>query len=200
MLFYWFAWILINAVGRSFFHYTVHGKNNIPHKTNYIVVGNHTSGLDAYLISGGFPRTIHWITSWTFFHSIPLLGWYLRNTRTIPEGDRSTAKTLAFLNDNKIVGLFPEGKCSLDGKLGEFRRGAALLALKSGRPIVPCAIIGAYDVLPWGARIPKRRPITVKIGKPVYLLKEFDEHIDDIRLLEGMVKVRNSIQEMLDEG
>lgn len=199
MFFYWFAWIIINVIGRFFFQYRVGGKQNLPRKSNYIVVGNHTSGLDAYLISGACSRTIHWITAWSFY-GLPFVGCYLRHTETISEGGGSSAKALELLAKNKIVGLFPEGKCALDGKLGEFRRGAALLALKSGRPIVPCAIIGAFKVLPWGAMFPRFHTITVRIGKPVYLLKEFDETIEDLRMQEGMLKVREAIQEMLDAG
>jgi 1-acyl-sn-glycerol-3-phosphate acyltransferase len=117
----------------------------------------------------------------------------------LPAG-KSSEKAVEFLMRDKVVGLFPEGGCSGDGKLREFRRGAALLALKTGRPILPCAILGAYAALPRQAKFPKFIPIKVKIGRPIYLLKEFDEVIDDLYLQEGIYKVRNSIQEMLNGG
>ena len=99
------------------------------------------------------------------------------------------------------MSAFPEGGVSADGKLKEFRRGAALLALKTGRPIVPCAIIGAYDALPLHARFPRLfKTLTLKVAEPIFLMKEFDEIIDDIYLQEGLARVRSKIKEMLDAG
>ena len=124
----------------------------------------------------------------------------MQRAGALPTGS-SSEKSIALIMENKIVGLFPEGKCSVDGKLGEFKRGVALLGYRTGRPIVPCAIIGAFKVLPWKAKFPKLfLPIKFKIGKPVYLLKEHEELIDDIQLQEGTFKIRNAIKEMLDAG
>jgi 1-acyl-sn-glycerol-3-phosphate acyltransferase len=123
----------------------------------------------------------------------------LRLTETIPSGN-SSEKALHLLINNKNIGLFPEGGLSQDGKLREFKRGAALLGFKTGRPIVPCAILGAYEALPRGARFPKFAPIKVRVGRPRYLLKEFEEVIDDVYLQEGIFKIRNTIQEMIHAG
>jgi len=110
-------------------------------------------------------------------------------------------RAVFLLEANKNVGLFPEGCRSHDGSLGGFRRGAALLALKTGRPVVPCAINGAYEVLPRGRVFPKLfLPIEVKIGKPIYLLKEFEKKIDDVYLQKGTSKIKSSIEEMLNAG
>jgi hypothetical protein len=60
--------------------------------------------------------------------------------------------------------------------------------------------LGTYTALPLRAKFPKLVPIKVKIAKPIYLLKEFAEKIDDIHLQEGILKIRNKIQEMLNAG
>ncbi len=112
----------------------------------------------------------------------------------------SSQKALDLLNSNKNVGIFPEGGISRDGTLKSFRRGTALLALKTGRPIVPCAVLGTYAALPLEAKFPKFLPIKIKIGKPRYLLKEFEDVIDDVYLQEGIFKIRNIIKGMLDVG
>ncbi len=117
----------------------------------------------------------------------------------LPEGS-SSQKALNLLLQNKNVGIFPEGGISHDGKLREFRRGVALLGLKTGRPIVPCAVIGTYEALPVTSIIPKPHPVKLKIGKPIYLLKEFNEVIDDVSLQEGIFRVRNAVKEMLNAG
>jgi 1-acyl-sn-glycerol-3-phosphate acyltransferase len=117
----------------------------------------------------------------------------------LPSGS-SSDKAFYLLNNNKNIGLFPEGGISRDGTFREIRRGVALLALKTGRPIVPCAILGTYKALPLRARFPKFVPIRVKIGKPRYFLKEFEDIIDDVYLQEGIFKIRNTIKEMLNAG
>lgn len=115
----------------------------------------------------------------------------------VPVGS-SSQKALNILLENKNVGIFPEGGISHTGKLREFRRGAALLGLKTGRPIVPCAVIGTFEALPVTSMIPKPRPVILKIGKPIYLLKEFNEVIDDSLLQQGTFRLRNSIKELFD--
>jgi 1-acyl-sn-glycerol-3-phosphate acyltransferase len=186
------------SILKLFFRLKVAGLENLPQKSNFIVVANHASFLDPLIIAAAVPQKIHCIVS-RFLLTIPLLKWSLERLEVLPAGG-SSEKAVEFLMQDKVVGLFPEGGCSADGKLREFRRGAALLALKTGRPILPCAILGAYVALPRQAKFPKFFPIKVKIGKPIYLLKEFDEVIDDLYLQEGIYKVRNSIQEMLNAG
>lgn len=174
------------------------GLENLPKKTNFIVVSNHTSFLDPFIIESVIPRKIHclalrglYYTSW--------VRWFLKLKETLPVGS-SSEKAIYLLSKDEVVGLFPEGTRSFNGSLKKFRRGAALLAIKTGRPIVPCVIIGAYKALPRKAKFPKFIPIKVKIGKPVYLLKEFEDTIDDIHLQEGIFRIRNTIQEMLNDG
>jgi len=170
----------------------------LPTKSNFIIVANHSSFLDPLVVAAAVPRKIHCIVSRALFR-IPLLKWCLERLEVVPTGG-SSEEAIELLKQNKIIGLFPEGRCSRDGKLKEFRRGTALLGLKTGIPIVPCAVLGTFDALPVKAKFPKFLPIKVKIGKPVCLLKEFEEVIDDIYLQEGIFKVRNRIQEMLDAG
>lgn len=186
------------AVLKILFKFKVEGLENLPQKTNFIVVANHSSFLDPVLIGAAIPRKIYWIALRDFYSSF-WLRWIMDMTETLPTGGASE-KTVYLLMKNKNVGLFPEGTRNFDGKLKEFRRGAALLALKSGRPIVPCAILGAYEAFPRRVKFPKLLPIKVKIGKPKYLLKEFEDIIDDIYMQEGIFKIRKTIQEMLYAG
>jgi len=186
------------VIFKLLFRLKIEGKENLPKKNNFIVVSNHASFLDPFVIAAAVPKKIHCISS-RFLYHIPWLKWCLQRLESIPTGG-SSEKAIDYLTRNKIVGLFPEGGCSRDGKLREFRDGAAVLALKTGRPIVPCAIIGSDKALPVWAKFPKPFPIKVKIGEPIYLLKEFVDVIDDIYLQEGTFKLKNSIQEMMNAG
>ncbi|MDD5347264.1 MAG: lysophospholipid acyltransferase family protein [Candidatus Omnitrophica bacterium] len=183
---------------KLFFNFKVAGRENLPVKTNFIIVANHSSFLDPLAMMAATRKMIYCIAMRDIY-KIGWMSWFLRAVKTVPSGT-SSSKAMKLLYENKNVGLFPEGGVSRDGKLKEFRRGAALLAHKTGRPIVPCAIIGTYRSLPFGKRIPKPTPITVKIGKPIFLLKEFDELIDDVYLQNGMLRVRKAVKDLLDAG
>ena len=121
----------------------------------------------------------------------------MRLNETLASGS-SSAKAIDLLTRNRNVGLFPEGGVSREGRLRDFRKGTALLALRTGRPIVPCAILGTYASFPRSAKFPKLFvPLKLKIGKPIYLLKEFSESIDEMALQKGTFRIRNAIKEML---
>ncbi|MFA4888495.1 MAG: lysophospholipid acyltransferase family protein [Candidatus Omnitrophota bacterium] len=197
-MWYWVFRYFFYIGAKLLFRLKTEGLENIPQKTNFIIVANHNSYLDAGLIMAAVPKKVYCIAL-RFLYKVFLIGWFLKKIEALPVGSASR-KAIYLLENNKNVGLFPEGGVSPDGKMREFKRGAALLALKTGRPIVPCAVLGSFEALPLSKFFPKLVPIKLKIGKPVYLLKEFDEVIDDIYLQQGIFKIRNNIKEMLDAG
>jgi len=197
-MWYWIFRPIVTVIFKLFFGLEVEGLENLP-KSNFIAVANHTSFLDPLVIMAAIPRKIHCIALRDLYR-ITWISWFLQITETLPSGS-SSEKAIDLLTKNKNVGLFPEGGVSRDGKLREFRRGAALLAMRTGRPILPFAILGTYEALPRKAKFPKLFvTIRVKVGKPKYLLKEFDDVIDDIYLQEGVFKIRKAIEEMLYAG
>lgn len=195
---YWIARFFFSIILKIFYNLKVIGKENIPKNTNFIVVANHCSFLDPIVIGVAIPKKIHFIALRNLYR-IFWLRWFLKLMGSLPTGSASKISILLLLN-NKNIGLFPEGTRSHDGKLKEFKTGTSLLAIKTGRPILPCAIIGTYEAFPRTAKFPKFFcSIKIKIGKPIYLLKEFEEQIDDLLLQEGIFKIRNSIKEMLND-
>jgi 1-acyl-sn-glycerol-3-phosphate acyltransferase len=194
-MFYWIARSLIIFVLKLLFGFQVEGLENLPQKSNFIVVANHASFLDPAVIGAAIPKKIHWIAL-KGIYNVAGLNWFMRKIGTLPTGS-SSERAVRLLMQNKNIALFPEGTRTFDGSIREFRRGAALLAIKTGRPILPCAILGTYEVLPRTAKFPRLHPIKVKVGKPKYLLKEFGDVIDDMYLQDGIFKISNTIKEML---
>jgi len=198
-MWYWvfktISWVLL----KLFFWFKVEGLENLPSKSNFIVVANHTSFMDGVVLGAAIPTRVYWITLRELY-AIPFFRVFFNMIGAIPSGSASE-KAISLLMQDHNVGLFPEGGISRDGQLHDFKRGAALLAMKTGRPIVPCAISGTFKALPFGRKFPKLFvPICVKIAKPKFLLKEFDDFIDDITMQEGLLKIRNTIKEMRDAG
>lgn len=198
-MWYWLYRPFVIIIMRLCFKLKVDGAENIPEKTNFIVVANHTSFLDPFIIGAAIPQRIFWIAGQELYRPF-FVRWFMRSTETLPVGRGASEKLLYLIKRNKNVGIFPEGARSRDGKLREFRKGASILALKTGRPVVPCAITGAYEAYPPKAKFPKFLPVKIKIGKPKYFLKEFEEVIDDIFLQNGIFIMKTRIEEMLNDG
>jgi 1-acyl-sn-glycerol-3-phosphate acyltransferase len=197
-MWYWIFKYIFLVSSKIFFRLKIEGLENLPQKTNYIIVVNHASYLDPLIMGGALPKKIYWL-AFRGFYKIFWMRWFFQLIDTFPSGS-SSPRAINLLAENKNVGLFPEGRLTQDGNLLTFRRGAALLASKTGRPIVPCAILGTFEALPLGAKFPKFVSVKIKVGKPFYLLKEFDEIIDDVYLQEGTLKIKRKIKELLDAG
>jgi 1-acyl-sn-glycerol-3-phosphate acyltransferase len=78
-------------------------------------------------------------------------------------------KARQYLKKGDIIGIFPEGRRSKDGKLRKAKTGIARLALEAKVPIVPVGIKGSYDIMPKGAKFPRFKKADIKIGNPIYL-------------------------------
>jgi len=195
-MWYWIFRPFVIFMSKLFFKLNVEGRENLPRKNNFIIVANHTSYLDPFILGAAIPKKIYWLAMRDLYKTSAVVRWFCNVSGAMPDG-KSSENLIRLLTKNKIVGLFPEGIRTYDGKLSEFRRGAALIALRTGRPIVPCAILGAHEAYPRSAKFPKFRPIKIKIGKPQYLLKEFENIVDDVRLQEGTFKIRSAIEGMM---
>lgn len=88
--------------------------------------------------------------------------------------------------------LFPEGTRSPDGAIGHFRRGVALVAARTGVPVIPTCIDGAAEAMPKGATRPQRQPIAVTFGAPLYLDRacSWATFADDLR--ERVLELREA--------
>ena len=198
-MWYWIFKYAFLIFFKTFFRLKVEGLENLPKKTNFVIVSNHTSWLDPICFVAIIPYKFYGIAA-RFLYRRPVLRWFCKRIEALSSGDASL-RLLYLLDRNENVGLFPEGGCSRNGKLRKFRNGAALLGLKTGRPIVPCAILGTYEILPVRAKFPKFfKPIKVKIGKPVYLLKAVDADINEIALQEGTFKIRKAVEGLINAG
>jgi 1-acyl-sn-glycerol-3-phosphate acyltransferase len=149
--------------------------DELPREGPLIIAANHASNLDAPVIGSWLiprlGRRIHWLGKKELF-DWPIVGWLAANGGVHPV-DRGAADIEAFrlaqriLDEGHVLFVFPEGTRSPDGALGEARDGVALLALRTGAPIVPLGISGSDRVWPKGQRLPHPGGrVTVRIGPP----------------------------------
>jgi long-chain acyl-CoA synthetase len=160
---------------RSFYDLKVEGKENFPKEGPYILYGNHTSYFDGLLVASalpGFPRLDLFFVGFRPYFNVPIIRNLIKIGRIIPLDFSShlleAMKSCFYvLKNGRNLCLFPEGIRTLDGNIGNFKKGFGILAKESGAKLVPVAIIGAYEAWPRTSKYPRRHPIKVRFGKAV---------------------------------
>ncbi len=171
--------ILSTVTLKIFFGFTIKGRENIPKKPPYIIAGNHTSYLDPIVIGCAFPHKVRFMAKKELFES-KFLSWLLRQLGVFPVNretlDISSVKqSIQILKDNGVLGIFPEGTRSRDGRFRGVTKGVIGIAIKGRAPIVPVALRGTYEAWPPGKKFLKPHKIVIKIGKPIDFLEVFRE-------------------------
>lgn len=192
----WSRWL----VGISGSRVIVQGRENIALHRPQVFVSNHVSHFDVIAIAANLPKTFRFVAKKELEH-IPLFGpaWKAAGHISVDRGDRDSA--VASLDaagglirrDNSSVVIFPEGTRSRDGRLQPFKKGAFMLALRTGVEIVPTAVLGTIRILPKGSWRLGAGPVIVRFGAPIDTT-HYDESTRDA--LIDLVRAR--IQQMLD--
>ncbi|WP_416651932.1 1-acyl-sn-glycerol-3-phosphate acyltransferase [Candidatus Pseudothioglobus sp. Uisw_086] len=158
----------------------VTGLDNLPKNGPVLLLGNHISWIDFALIQWAIPRTIRFVVHDDYYRK-PIFNWILRGVGAVsirPENSRNAMQNIInLLNDDCVVGIFPEGHISTTGELSDLKRGfeKILAECKDNVVVVPFAINNM-----WGSffsKAPKlikkkkkfnlRRSVNVNIGKPL---------------------------------
>ncbi len=152
----------------------VEGLENISPDGSYVFVSNHLSYMDTPVVLAHIPVQFRFLAKRGLFQ-IPFLGWHLARAGHIrvPRGDaRAAVKTMGVaaqvIRECGIsLLIFPEGGRSRQGALGEFKEGAAFIAVRAGVPLVPMCLKGTREVLPFGSGNIRRGTVTMRIGDPI---------------------------------
>ncbi|WP_337173419.1 lysophospholipid acyltransferase family protein [Paludisphaera sp.] len=146
------------------------GVENMPEEGGAILVSNHASYLDVFVLGLGARRPLNYVARSTLF--VPGLGAFIRSVGGFPiqregMGASGMKETLKRLRSGGVVVLFPEGTRSPDGELGELKPGIALLVARAGVPVVPAGVAGTYEAWHRGQRFPRPRPLRIHFGPPI---------------------------------
>jgi 1-acyl-sn-glycerol-3-phosphate acyltransferase len=188
----WYGRVLFSAARvtaapalRALYNVRVEGIEAVPAHGAAVIAPNHLSFLDPFFVALVVPRFITFIGKAEYFDS-----WQTRvfmelagviPVRREDPSESSLAAGVKVLEAGNLLGIFPEGTRSPDGRLYKGKTGAARMALEVGCPVVPTGLIGTRHVLPKEARIPGLGPrVTVKFGRPMTVPSEAKE---DSRLL-----------------
>jgi cytidylate kinase len=174
--------LVFRGIARAIVRIRIEGDlASIPRTGPLIVAANHASSADPVLIGAFLPKTLGRPLNWLGKRELvemPLVGWFMRQVPIHPV-DRATADLEAFrvamriLESGNILAVFPEGTRSEDGILQAAKDGAAVLALRSGAPVLPVAVGDSDLMWPKHTRLPRPgRTVTVRYGRPFRVAEE----------------------------
>lgn len=199
-MFYWFMKNLIaGPILKTVFRPWVSGVENIPRTGGVILASNHLSFIDSVFLPLVMDRRIFFLAKSDYFTGRGLKGFitkaFFNGTGMLPI-DRSGGKAseaslntgLKVLAQGEVLGIYPEGTRSPDGKMYRGRTGVARMILEGHVPVVPVAMIDTEKVMPIGTKIPKVRRIGIVFGEPL-----------DFSRFEGMESDRFILRSITDE-
>ena len=192
---YIFMGPLLSVLGRP----KVEGLEHVPQSGPAILASNHLAVADSFFLPLVVRRRITFLAKAEYFSGTGIKGrmtkWFYTVAGQVPI-DRTNADSAQaaldtaqrILGDGKLLGMYPEGTRSPDGRLYKGKSGLARLALESGVPVIPVAMIGTDVVNPPGSKMWRFGRVTVRFGKPM-----------DFSRFEGMAGNRFIERAVIDE-
>ncbi len=182
----------------------VRGAENVPAHGPAVIVANHASFLDPPVVAMAVGRQIHFMARGGVL-AVPLLGGLLRRCGVFPvrphSADRQAIRhAVGLLARGELLGIFPEGTRSGDGRLQQAEPGAALIAARANVPLIPVAIEGTQTAMPRNSRWIRRARIRVNIGQPILPAAEATERSRAAELAGISRRIMEQIETLLEES
>jgi 1-acyl-sn-glycerol-3-phosphate acyltransferase len=192
-------------LARLLFGARIVGVEHVPRSGPFILVSNHCSNLDPPILGWAsghqVGRVVHFMAK-IEMRGWPVVGWLATQSGVYfvrrGEGDRAAQRfSTDALAAGRPLALFVEGTRSRDGHLKSGRPGAALLAMRSGAPLIPVGMAGTHRIFPGRSRWPHPTRITVRFGEPFMLPHEPGGRLDRAALVEGTDRIMREIAALL---
>ncbi|GGD85730.1 1-acyl-sn-glycerol-3-phosphate acyltransferase [Microbacterium murale] len=199
-MFYWLMkYVVIGPVVKAIFRPWIVGRSNVPKHGAAILASNHLSVSDSVFLPLLIDRPMSFLAKSDYFTGRGLKGWatkyFMKATGQIPI-DRSGGKAseaslntgLQVLGRGDVLGIYPEGTRSPDGKLYRGRTGIARMALEARVPVIPVVMVDTDTAMPIGRTVPRIVRVGIVIGEPL-----------DFSRYEGMENDRYILRSVTDE-
>ncbi|MCX2924834.1 lysophospholipid acyltransferase family protein [Streptomyces sp. NEAU-W12] len=199
MFYYLLKYVLLGPLLRLVFQPRIEGLEHVPSSGAGIVAGNHLSFSDHFLMPAILKRRITFLAKAEYFTGPGIKGrltaFFFHSAGQIPvdrsgkeAGQAAIREGLGVLGKGELLGIYPEGTRSHDGRLYKGKVGVAKMALTAGVPVVPCAMIGTFEAQPPGKVVPRIHPVVIRFGEPL-----------DFSRYEGMEDERAVLRAITDE-
>lgn len=199
-MFYWLMkYVVIGPVIKAIFRPWVVGRTNIPASGPAILASNHLSVSDSIFLPLMIDRPMSFLAKSDYFTGKGPKGWatrmFMKGTGQIPidrGGGRASEASLntglQVLGRGDLLGIYPEGTRSPDGRLYRGRTGLARMALEARVPVIPVIMVDTGEIMPIGRSIPRVGRVGVVIGEPL-----------DFSRFQGMEGDRYVLRSVTDE-
>ncbi|MFJ8309857.1 MULTISPECIES: lysophospholipid acyltransferase family protein [unclassified Streptomyces] len=178
MLYYVLKYAVLGPLLRLLFRPRMEGLEHIPEEGAAIIAGNHLSFSDHFLMPVMLKRRITFLAKQEYFTGPGIKGRltaaFFRAIGQIPvdrsgkeAGRAAIREGLGVLNRNELLGIYPEGTRSPDGKLYKGKVGVAVMAIRGRVPVIPCAMVGTFEIQPPGQVVPRIKRVAVRFGEPL---------------------------------
>ncbi|MDF1480144.1 lysophospholipid acyltransferase family protein [Leifsonia sp. H3M29-4] len=199
MIYWFFKNLIVGPIVKTVFRPWISGVENIPRTGGVILASNHLSFVDSVFLPLMIDRPIVFLAKSDYFTGRGVKGalvrLFFKSTGMLPI-DRSGGKAseaslntgLRVLAGGQVLGIYPEGTRSPDGKLYRGRTGVARMVLEGHVPVVPVAMIDTEKVMATGTKMPKVHRVGIIVGEPL-----------DFSRFEGMEGDRFILRSITDE-
>ncbi|MFF9012086.1 lysophospholipid acyltransferase family protein [Streptomyces sp. NPDC014870] len=178
MFYHVLKYVLLGPWLRLVFRPRIEGLEHVPAEGAAIVAGNHLSFSDHFLMPVVLKRRITFLAKQEYFTGPGLKGRltaaFFRSAGQIPvdrsgkeAGQAAIREGLGVLAKGELLGIYPEGTRSHDGRLYKGKVGVAVMAITAGVPVIPCAMVGTFEIQPPGKVVPRIKRVTVRFGAPL---------------------------------
>ncbi|SCF56623.1 1-acyl-sn-glycerol-3-phosphate acyltransferase [Streptomyces sp. Ncost-T10-10d] len=178
MFYYVLKYAILGPLLRLFFRPRIEGLEHIPEDGAAIVAGNHLSFSDHFLMPAILKRRITFLAKAEYFTGPGVKGRltaaFFHSIGQIPvdrsgkdAGQAAIREGLGVLSRGELLGIYPEGTRSHDGRLYKGKVGVAVMAITAQVPVVPCAMVGTFEIQPPGQVVPRIKRVTIRFGEPL---------------------------------
>ena len=172
---YWALKVVLTPLLRLLYRVRVEGRANVPRTGPVILASNHQSFIDSIFLPLSVRRRVTFVAKAEYFESWKT-AWFFRAVGMIPlkrDGGSASQRALAAAKEvllaGGVLGIYPEGTRSPDGRLYRGHTGVARLAVQCGAAVVPVAQHGTADVQPIGVMVPRFfKPVRLTLGQPLH--------------------------------
>ena len=183
------------------------GRENVPAKGPFFLVLSHQSDLDSLLLHTFCPRLIFTLTKSSVFRT-RVMAWIAPRVGALPTrryqvDPQAVRVVLRLIGRGEGVGVFAEGERSWDGSLQPLRRGTIRLLLKTGVPVIPCGLVGTYEILPrwghmtWFGSGLGREPVTIRYAEPIHLGRHDDRTSRERARPDATVRIETALHAVM---
>ncbi|MFI0431736.1 MAG: lysophospholipid acyltransferase family protein [Candidatus Nanopelagicales bacterium] len=199
MLYWLLKYVILGPILRLLYRPRVSGLDNIPETGGAILASNHLSFSDSIFLPLVCKRRITFLAKADYFTAPGIKGFFtkmfFKGVGQVPidrsggsASDNAINTGLRILSQGDLLGIYPEGTRSPDGRLYRGKTGVARMALEAGVPVIPVAMIDTEKIQPIGTKVPRVMKVGIKIGAPL-----------DFSRYEGMQNDRFVLRSMADE-